>query len=117
MSSVYVQCLVCGKMTPTRKGICYHCNSPLPSKLELPPGMVVCPNCLRPTSVETGYCRRCNAYLPPTLVQRALDEAKRIASEARHMSRIVGPRLSVGVLGGYVIAGGGEWRRGKRGPL
>lgn len=76
--------------------------------------MVVCPNCLRPTSVDTGYCRRCNAYLPSILVQKALDELKRSREEAVQMSRIIGPRISVGVLGGYVVVGDSDWRRMQR---
>ncbi|MEB3773400.1 MAG: 60S ribosomal export protein NMD3 [Desulfurococcales archaeon] len=102
-------------MTPTRKGVCYHCGSPLPSKLELPPGMVVCPNCLRPTTVDTGYCRRCNAYLPPVLVQKALNDMDKSSEEVKQMMKIVGPRISVGVLGGYVVVGEGGWRLVQRG--
>lgn len=62
----YVQCLVCGRITPDDKGICYHCHSPLPGEgeVELPPGYVVCPNCLRVTPIDTGYCRHCRAPLP-----------------------------------------------------
>ena len=60
----YIQCLVCGRLTPIDRGVCYHCHSPLPSKVTLPPGMIVCPNCLKVTPVDTGYCRHCRAPLP-----------------------------------------------------
>ncbi|MEB2835905.1 MAG: zinc ribbon domain-containing protein, partial [Desulfurococcales archaeon] len=76
----YVQCLVCGRVTPVDRGICYHCGAPLPSEVRLPLGTVVCPNCLRVTSVETGYCRHCKMRLPSDLVR----EAKRRLLAARH---------------------------------
>ncbi|MEB3806807.1 MAG: hypothetical protein GSR73_04745 [Desulfurococcales archaeon] len=60
----YIQCLVCGRVTPTDKGVCYHCHSPLPQRIYLPEGTVVCPNCLKVTPVDTGYCRHCRAPLP-----------------------------------------------------
>ena len=60
----YIQCLVCGRLTPVDRGVCYHCHSPLPSKVTLPPGMIVCPNCLKVTPIDTGYCRHCRAPLP-----------------------------------------------------
>jgi len=62
--SPYIQCLVCGRLTPVDRGICYHCHSPLPSRVALPPGMIVCPNCLKITPVNSGYCRHCRAPLP-----------------------------------------------------
>jgi len=55
---------VCGRLTPDDKGICYHCDSPLPTDVDLPPGFIVCPNCLRVTAADTGYCRHCRARLP-----------------------------------------------------
>lgn len=60
----YVQCLICGRMTPTDKGICYHCDSPLPTSLDIPPGFCICPNCLRVTASDRGYCRHCRAPIP-----------------------------------------------------
>ncbi len=60
----YIQCLVCGRLTPTDRGVCYHCHSPLPSRIILPPGTIVCPNCLKVTPIDTGYCRHCRAPLP-----------------------------------------------------
>ncbi len=60
----YIQCYVCGRLTPDDKGICYHCDSPLPSDVDLPPGFIICPNCLRVTAADTGYCRHCRARLP-----------------------------------------------------
>ena len=77
VGSRYVQCLVCGRVTPVDKGICYHCGSPLPRELAIPPGMVVCPNCLKVTSVESGYCRHCRAPLPRELVVEALRPRRR----------------------------------------
>ncbi len=71
MGVPYVQCLVCGRMTPVDRGICYHCGSPLPSTVHLPLGMIVCPNCLKPTPIDTGYCTHCRARLPPELVREA----------------------------------------------
>jgi len=68
----YIQCLVCGRMTPVDKGYCYHCGAPLPSEVRLPPGLTVCPSCLRVTAVDRGICRRCGAPLPRELVERAL---------------------------------------------
>ncbi len=70
----YVQCVVCGRMTPTDRGTCYHCGSPLPSDIKLPLGLVICPNCLRPTPVNTGFCLHCRAPLPPDLVDLARRE-------------------------------------------
>jgi len=61
----YTICLVCGRLTPSDKGICYHCHSPLPTEpIVLPPGLTICPNCLRVTAVDTGFCRHCRAPLP-----------------------------------------------------
>jgi len=73
----YVQCLVCGRLTPDDKGICYHCDSPLPSELDLPPGFVICPNCLRVTAADTGYCRHCRARLPVAIEIPPLSEEKK----------------------------------------
>ena len=73
----YVQCLVCGRVTPADRGTCYHCKSPLPTKLELPEGLVVCPNCLRVTPVESGFCRHCKSPLPESLVDAALKQLRR----------------------------------------
>jgi len=72
----YVQCLVCGKLTPVDRGVCYHCSAPLPSRIEIPAGTVICPNCLKVTTVETGYCRHCRAPLPPEIVEEALRSRK-----------------------------------------
>ena len=82
---------MCGRLTPVDKGICYHCNAPLP-RLELPAGMVVCPNCLRLTPVDTGYCRKCNAPLPPSMVREAL---RRAAEETAMQESLVlaSPRI------------------------
>ena len=73
----YVQCLVCGRMTPADKGVCYHCKSPLPSRVDLPEGMVVCPSCLRVTPASGGYCRHCKSPLPPSLVDAAERSVRR----------------------------------------
>lgn len=60
----YVLCLVCGKLTPDDKGVCYHCGATLPSeKILLGEGKVVCPNCLRVTPVRFGRCVHCGAPL------------------------------------------------------
>ncbi len=67
----YIQCLVCGKLTPTDRGICYHCSAPLPTSIDIPAGTIVCPNCLKVTTIETGYCRHCKAPLPQELVEEA----------------------------------------------
>ena len=80
MPAAYVQCLVCGRLTPVDKGRCYHCRSPLPSSVRLPKGYVVCPNCLRLTPVDTGLCTHCRSRLPPDLVavaKRELEEHSR----------------------------------------
>jgi len=70
----YILCLVCGRMTPTDRGVCYHCGSPLPTEMHLPLGLIVCPNCLKITPVDTGYCSHCRALLPPDLVKAAKRE-------------------------------------------
>ncbi len=72
--SKYIMCLVCGKMTPINRGVCYHCGSPLPSEIQLPLGMIICPNCLKLTPVDTGYCTHCRSPLPPDLVKAAKRE-------------------------------------------
>ncbi len=73
----YVQCLVCGRVTPADKGVCYHCKSPLPTSIDLPEGLVVCPSCLRITPVDTGYCKHCKSPLPPSLVDAANKQVER----------------------------------------
>lgn len=101
----YVQCLVCGRVTPVDKGICYHCNAPLPSRLRIPAGMVVCPNCLRITPVDTGYCRRCTAPIPPDLAREALMAATRERIRTRLMGIRLGRPLSPGTTGRIVRPG------------
>lgn len=73
----YVQCLVCGRITPADKGVCYHCKSPLPTSIDLPEGLVICPNCLRITPVDTGYCYHCKSPLPPSLIDAARKQVER----------------------------------------
>ena len=103
MPSEYVQCLVCGKVTPTDKGICYHCNAPLPSQLNIPRGTVVCPNCLRVTPVDTGFCKHCKAPLPlddlevqrepPPLVYRGYGPPSRLRRETTAVASVRRPRF------------------------
>ncbi len=102
--SEYVQCLVCGKMTPTRKGICYHCNSPLPSNIKLPPGMIVCPNCLRVTPADTGYCRRCLSPLPLDAVREAQSRRLELQVDQSIRGMVVKP----GPFGRVIRMGGSQ---------
>ena len=99
----YVQCLVCGRMTPADKGVCYHCKSPLPSRVDLPEGMVVCPSCLRVTPASGGYCRHCKSPLPPSLVDAAersirkyevLHRGRSLLSAARSVEVVDAPYYS-----------------------
>ncbi|MCE4624918.1 MAG: zinc ribbon domain-containing protein [Desulfurococcales archaeon] len=98
----YIQCIVCGRMTPTDKGVCYHCKSPLPTKLELPEGLVVCPNCLRITPVEGGYCRHCKSPIPPSLVLAAEKRVRKFLTlyRLRHRPRNDGSSLATPYYGG-----------------
>ncbi|MCE4610498.1 MAG: hypothetical protein F7B17_00820 [Desulfurococcales archaeon] len=65
----YITCLVCGKLTPIDRGRCYHCHSPLPSEVKMPPGYVICMNCLRVTPADSGFCRHCRAPFPQQVVE------------------------------------------------
>ncbi len=80
MTSPYITCLVCGRLTPVDRGRCYHCHSPLPSEVKLPRGYVICMNCLRVTPADSGFCRHCRAPFPPEVVEYSSRVLRRPAS-------------------------------------
>ena len=87
-------------MTPDDKGICYHCNSPLPTEIDLPPGYIVCPNCLRVTPATTGYCTHCRAKLPIAMTPEKSSES---SASSNTSSGSLDPQ--VGPVGGFVEVG------------
>lgn len=101
----YIQCLVCGRLTPIDRGVCYHCHSPLPSKVTIPPGMIVCPNCLKVTPIDTGYCRHCRAPLPTLNAEISLQTNSINSLEPSPVSQpqIIHPRdaarIAIGPIG------------------
>ena len=101
-------------MTPADKGVCYHCKSPLPTSLNIPEGMVVCPSCLRLTPAEDGYCRHCKSPLPPSLVDAARRQVERYrllhgrARRVRVEEPLRVPYLAVVDLSGAGDVGGGD---------
>lgn len=98
----YVQCMVCGRVTPVDRGICYHCGSPLPSEIHIPPGTLVCPNCLKVTMVDTGYCRHCKSRLPESMVREVRRRLLLTRLSYRPYYTVVGPVVRIGPVGGGV---------------